>query len=408
MRVTSEMAAYTSSGEAVMSRVISMLRVMARIPLQVSDRCRAGLEQPCTPALLWLVPLTSFANPQSEAIHVAGHAAVSPHTVGQHRRPHDAGVNLQAARRAAPPPHGCAQHPHRADRRRGPRPADTFGGEVQTRRWTASLREGIAYNRFHTTAMCSPTRASILTGRNHHRVGNGQIAELANDWDGYCRHDPQEQRARRRSAQGLRLQHRAPSASGTTRRPMETTAAGPFENWPTKWASNISTDSWPARPRSTNRTWCAIPPVVLPPRTPEEGYHLSEDLADDAIGWLRTHKAFQPDKPFYMYWASGAIHGPHHIMKEWADKYKGKFDDGWDAYRERVFHRAKEKGWIPAERAAHAAAPNHGRLGQHPGGREALPAPPDGSGGRVCRARGCAGRPAHRRNRARSAMATTP
>ena len=88
--------------------------------------------------------------------------------------------------------------------------------------------------------------------------------------------------------------------------------------------------------------------VVLPPKSPEQGYHLSEDLADDAIGWLRKHKAFQPDKPFYMYWASGAIHGPHHIMKEWADKYKGKFDDGWDAYRERVFKRAKEKGWIPA------------------------------------------------------------
>jgi len=79
-----------------------------------------------------------------------------------------------------------------------------------------------------------------------------------------------------------------------------------------------------------------------------EGYHLSEDLADDAIGWLHRHKAFQPDKPFYMYWASGAIHGPHHIMKGWADKYKGKFDDGWDAYRERVFKGAKQKGWIPA------------------------------------------------------------
>ena len=88
---------------------------------------------------------------------------------------------------------------------------------------------------------------------------------------------------------------------------------------------------------------------VHPPKTVEEGYHLSEDLADDAIGWLHKHKAFQPDKPFFMYWASGAIHGPHHVAKEWADKYKGKFDDGWDAYRERVFERAKEKGWIPAD-----------------------------------------------------------
>jgi arylsulfatase A-like enzyme len=78
-----------------------------------------------------------------------------------------------------------------------------------------------------------------------------------------------------------------------------------------------------------------------------KGYHLSEDLADDAIGWLRRHKAFQPDKPFFMYRASGASHGPHHVAKAWADKYSGKFDDGWDKYRERVFKRAKEMGWIP-------------------------------------------------------------
>jgi arylsulfatase len=89
--------------------------------------------------------------------------------------------------------------------------------------------------------------------------------------------------------------------------------------------------------------------IVLPPKTPEEGYHLSEDLADDAIGWLHKHKAFEPDKPFFMYWATGCLHGPHHVMKEWADKYAGKFDDGWDACRERVFHRAKEKGWMPPE-----------------------------------------------------------
>ena len=85
---------------------------------------------------------------------------------------------------------------------------------------------------------------------------------------------------------------------------------------------------------------------------PEEGYHLSEDLADDAIGWLHRHQAFEPDKPFFMYWASGCLHGPHHIMKEWADKYAGKFDDGWDAYRERVHARAKEMGWIPPRRAS--------------------------------------------------------
>ena len=87
--------------------------------------------------------------------------------------------------------------------------------------------------------------------------------------------------------------------------------------------------------------------MVAPPKTVEEGYHLSEDLADDAIAWVRTQKALQPDKPLFMYWASGCLHGPHHVMKEWADRYAGKFDDGWDNYRQRVFDRAKQKGWIP-------------------------------------------------------------
>ncbi|MFE5670090.1 sulfatase-like hydrolase/transferase [Agromyces sp. NPDC056523] len=88
---------------------------------------------------------------------------------------------------------------------------------------------------------------------------------------------------------------------------------------------------------------------VLPPKTPEEGYHLSEDIADDAMAWLRNHKALKPDQPFFMYWATGALHGPHHIMKEWADRYAGAFDDGWDAYRERAHEGAKAAGWIPAD-----------------------------------------------------------
>ena len=88
---------------------------------------------------------------------------------------------------------------------------------------------------------------------------------------------------------------------------------------------------------------------VLPPKTAEEGYHLSEDLADDAIGWLHRHQAFEPDRPFFMYWASGCMHAPHHVGKEWSDRYAGKFDDGWDAYRERVHSRAKGMGWIPQD-----------------------------------------------------------
>ncbi len=228
----------------------------------------------------------------------------------------------------------------------GPGLPSTLGGEVQTRTMDRVAMGGISLNRFHTTAMCSPTRASILTGRNHHRVSSGQIAELANDWDGYSGHIPKSSAL---IAEVLKDYGYSTSAFGKWHNTPaeETTAAGPFENWPTSLGFEyfygfLAGEASQYEPNLVRNTT-----VVRPPKSPAEGYHLSEDLADDAIGWLQTHKALQADKPFYMYWASGAIHGPHHIMKEWADKYKGKFDDGWDAYRERVFKRAKEKGWIP-------------------------------------------------------------
>jgi arylsulfatase A-like enzyme len=229
----------------------------------------------------------------------------------------------------------------------GPGLPSTFGGEVQTPTMDRIVAEGIAYNRFHTTAMCSPTRAALLTGRNHHRVSSGQITELANDWDGYSGQIP---RSSALAADVLKHYGYSTAAWGKWHNTpaVETTDAGPFENWPTGLGFEyfygfLAGEASQYEPNLVRNTTLAPPP-----KSPEQGYHLSEDLADDAIGWLRKHKAFQPDKPFYMYWASGAIHGPHHIMKEWADKYKGKFDDGWDAYRERAFKRAKKKGWIPA------------------------------------------------------------
>lgn len=228
----------------------------------------------------------------------------------------------------------------------GPALPSTFGGEVNTPTLDQIHKSGISYNRFHTTAMCSPTRAALLTGRNHHRVGNGQIAELANDWDGYSGVIPKSSAT---VAEVLKNYGYATSAFGKWHNtPAEqTTAAGPFDYWPTGYGFEyfygfLAGEASQYEPNLVRNTT-----LVHPPKTPEQGYHLSEDLADDAINWLRNHKAFQPDKPFFMYWASGAIHGPHHVMKEWADKYKGKFDDGWDKYRERVFARAKAMGWIP-------------------------------------------------------------
>ena len=230
----------------------------------------------------------------------------------------------------------------------GPALPATFGGEVLTPTMDRIVNDGIAYNRFHTTAMCSPTRAALLTGRNHHRVGNGQIAELANDWDGYSGVIP---RSSALVAEVLKDYGYATGAWGKWHNTpaVETVPAGPFENWPTGLGFEyfygfLAGEASQYEPNLVRNTTS-----VLPPKTVHEGYHLSEDLADDAIGWLRRHRAYQPDKPFFMYWASGAIHGPHHIAREWADKYKGKFDDGWDAYRERAFRRAKEKGWIPAD-----------------------------------------------------------
>ena len=230
----------------------------------------------------------------------------------------------------------------------GPGLPTTFGGEVTTATMDRVCAEGVSYNRFHTTAMCSPTRASLLTGRNHHEIGNGQIAELANDWDGYAGKIP---RSSATVAEVLKQYGYATSAFGKWHNTPaeETTAAGPFENWPTGLGFEyfygfLAGEASQYEPHLVRNTT-----VVAPPKSPEEGYHLSEDLADDAISWLRQHKAFNADKPFFMYWASGCLHGPHHIMKEWADKYAGKFDDGWDAYRERVFARAKEKGWIPQD-----------------------------------------------------------
>ena len=229
----------------------------------------------------------------------------------------------------------------------GPGLPSTYGGEVRTPTLDRIAKAGISYNRFHTTAMCSPTRAALLTGRNHHRVGNGQIAELANDWDGYSGTIPKSCAT---GAEVLRNYGYKTAAFGKWHNtPAEqTTAAGPFDYWPTGYGFEyfygfLAGEASQYEPNLVRNTT-----LVSPTKTPEQGYHLTEDLADDAIGWLRKHKAFEPDKPFFMYWASGAIHGPHHIMKEWADKYKGKFDDGWDKYRERVFSRAKEMGWIPA------------------------------------------------------------
>ena len=224
----------------------------------------------------------------------------------------------------------------------------TFGGDIATPTLSRLAEEGIAYNAFHTTAMCSPTRASLLTGRNHHRVGAGQIAELANDWDGYTGIIPKSSAT---FPEVLGDYGYATAAFGKWHNtPIDALATGPYDRFPTGHGFDYfygfiagETSQWEPT------LWENTTPISAPHPENYEDYHLTEDMADRAIRWMQRHRAIHPDQPFLVYWTPGAVHGPHHVAQRWADKYKGKFDDGWDAMRERVFQRQKELGWIPAD-----------------------------------------------------------
>jgi arylsulfatase len=225
----------------------------------------------------------------------------------------------------------------------------TYGGEIHTPTLSRVAGAGISYNRFHSTAMCSPTRASLLTGRNHTRIGNGQIAAIANDFDGFSGVIPKSSAT---LAEVLKAYGYNTGAWGKWHNTPEEqiTSKGPFEYWPTGYGFEYFYGFLAGEASQYEPTLVRNTSYVTRPETSggNDHYHLSEDIADDAIHWLREQKAYAPDKPFFMYWAPGASHGPHQVMKAWADKYQGKFDDGWDAYRERVFAKQKALGWIPA------------------------------------------------------------
>ena len=226
----------------------------------------------------------------------------------------------------------------------GPATTATYGGEIHTPTLDRVAKMGVSFNRFHSTAMCSPTRAALLTGRNHTSVGNGQIAAIANDFDGFSGVIPKSSAT---VAEVLKSYGYNTGCWGKWHNTPEEqiTNKGPFDYWPTGYGfeyfygflAGEASQYEPTLTRNTTEVTGHLP----------KGYHLTEDIATDAIKWLREQKAYAPDKPFFMYWAPGASHGPHQVMKEWADRYKGKFDDGWDKYRERVFAKAKAKNWIP-------------------------------------------------------------
>ncbi len=207
---------------------------------------------------------------------------------------------------------------------------------------------GLKYNRFHTTALCSPTRQALLTGRNHHSAGMGCITEMATSAPGYTSIRPNTVAP---LAEILKLNGYATAQFGKCHEvPVwETSPMGPFEHWPTGsgfeyfygFIGGETNQYYPGIYEGTR--------PVEPEKTPEEGYHFTEDMTDKAIDWVRQQKALMPDKPFFVYFAPGATHAPHHVPKEWADKYRGKFDQGWDKLREETFARQKQLGVIPPE-----------------------------------------------------------
>ncbi|MGC4013456.1 MAG: arylsulfatase [Luteolibacter sp.] len=220
----------------------------------------------------------------------------------------------------------------------------TFGGGIPSPTMDRLAGEGLRYNRFHTTALCSPTRAALITGRNHHSVGFAGITELATGYDGYCCILPKScgtvgevLRQNGYNTAWIGKNHNTP--------PWDTSQAGPFD----RWANGLGFDYFYGFNAGDMNHWN---PVLyenrnLVPASTDPNYHLTVDLADKSIAWVREMKSIAPDKPFFLYVAPGATHAPHQAPKEWIEKFKGKFDMGWDAYREETLARQKRLGVVP-------------------------------------------------------------
>lgn len=223
-----------------------------------------------------------------------------------------------------------------------------YGSPIETPNFDALAADGLRYNNMHTTALCSPSRSCILTGRNHHSNGMAAITELASGYPGYNGVIPFENGMLSEmllehgyNTYMVGKWHLTPSS--------QETAAGPYDRWPlargfqrfygflggdtSQWYPDLVYDNH----------------QIEPPATPEQGYHLTKDLVDKSMEFIADAKQVDPDKPFYLHLCFGATHAPHHVPKEWADKYAGQFDEGWDVYREGVFARQQELGIVPAD-----------------------------------------------------------
>jgi arylsulfatase A-like enzyme len=221
----------------------------------------------------------------------------------------------------------------------------TFGGPIPTPTLDRLAKNGLRYNRFHTTALCSPTRAALLTGRNHHSAGTGMVTEFATGFPGYSGFVPASAAIISQVLKGNGYNTAAFGKWHNTP-PWEAGPTGPFDRWPSNMGFEYfygfvggDTNQWaPALIENTKR--------IQPPNDPT--YHLMTDMTNRAIDWIRTQKTTEPNKPFFVYFAPGATHAPHHAPKSWIERFKGQFDQGWDKVREETFVRQRQLGVVPA------------------------------------------------------------
>ena len=221
-----------------------------------------------------------------------------------------------------------------------------FGGAIETPALQMLADEGLRFNRFHTTALCSPTRASLLSGRNHHRVNVGSVMEIATGFPGNEGIRPDNAKY---FAETLRHNGYSTAAFGKWHETAtwEVSVSGPYFRWPT----NSGFDKFYGFIGGETNQWDPVifDGVTKVAKKDNEDYHFTTDMTDEAVKWVKFQQAMTPDKPFFIYYAPGAVHAPHHAPKEWIEKYKGKFDGGWDQLREETFARQKELGIIPAD-----------------------------------------------------------
>jgi arylsulfatase A-like enzyme len=223
--------------------------------------------------------------------------------------------------------------------------AGSFGGPIDTPALDALAQEGLRYTQFHTTAICAATRQALLTGRNHHTTNNGSIGEVATAFPGQTGVRPLSVEP---VTEMLRQNGYSTAAFGKYHEtpPWEVSVSGPYDRWPT----SSGFDKFYGFIGGETNQWAPFlhdgtTPVEIPD---DPDYHVTTDLADQAIKWMRFQQALTPDKPFFVYFAPGAVHAPHHVPQDWIDKYKGKFDGGWDKYREETLARQIELGVVPA------------------------------------------------------------